>query len=79
MGEHPCKRARVRDCFSQQQRSWGDEGGRGNQREEAWVRWGGEGGELFEVVFSLRKNYKAVTLEFSIHTFSGRLQLLLHS
>ncbi len=81
--EHPCKCAGVRDCFGQQQRSWGDGGGRGNQREEAWVRWGGGGehmcGRLFEFASSLRKNYKAVTLEFSIHTFSGRLQLLLPS
>jgi hypothetical protein len=43
----------------------------GNQREEAWVGWGGGKhmcGRLFEFASSLRKNYKAVTLEFFTHT-----------
>jgi hypothetical protein len=52
--------------------------GAGNQREEAWVGGGGkEGvgehmcGRLFESASSLRKNYKAITLESFTHIFLG--------
>jgi hypothetical protein len=49
----------------------------GNQREEAWVGGGEEGvgehmcGRLFDFASSLRKNYKAVTLESFTHIFLG--------